>query len=120
MSLYATAGAWAQACARNSPAWALLYFLATYSPHQEGWRDWPVETPATPSDLVRGRCQLQQVSCFERPGRCGKSAPSRNLRPHQPRRRFVRRGAQMAVESLRCRECGETYPLEARYVCEQC
>src|SRR5882724_353794 len=26
----------------------------------------------------------------------------------------------MAVESLKCKECGETYPLEARYVCEQC
>jgi threonine synthase len=26
----------------------------------------------------------------------------------------------MAVESLRCKECGETYPLDARYVCEQC
>jgi threonine synthase len=26
----------------------------------------------------------------------------------------------MAVQSLRCKECGETYPLDARYVCEQC
>ena len=26
----------------------------------------------------------------------------------------------MAVESLKCKECGETYPLEARFVCEQC
>ena len=26
----------------------------------------------------------------------------------------------MAVQSLRCKECGESYPLEARYVCEQC
>src|SRR6266498_5614488 len=26
----------------------------------------------------------------------------------------------MAVESLKCKECGESYPLEARYVCEQC
>jgi threonine synthase len=26
----------------------------------------------------------------------------------------------MAAESLRCRECGEVYPLDARYVCEQC
>jgi threonine synthase len=26
----------------------------------------------------------------------------------------------MAVESLRCKECGESYPLEARFVCEQC
>ncbi len=26
----------------------------------------------------------------------------------------------MAVESLKCKECGESYPLEARFVCEQC
>ena len=26
----------------------------------------------------------------------------------------------MAVESLKCKECGETYPLDARFVCEQC
>jgi threonine synthase len=26
----------------------------------------------------------------------------------------------MAVQSLRCKECGENYPLDARFVCEQC
>ena len=26
----------------------------------------------------------------------------------------------MAVEALSCKECGATYPLEARYVCEDC
>jgi threonine synthase len=26
----------------------------------------------------------------------------------------------MAVESLKCKECGETYALDARFVCEQC
>ena len=26
----------------------------------------------------------------------------------------------MAVESLKCKECGTTYPLEARYVCDAC
>jgi threonine synthase len=26
----------------------------------------------------------------------------------------------MAVEKLKCKECRETYPLEARYVCERC
>src|SRR3954469_16615091 len=26
----------------------------------------------------------------------------------------------MAAESLRCRECGEVSPLDARYVCERC
>ena len=26
----------------------------------------------------------------------------------------------MPPESLRCKECKTTYPLDARYVCEQC
>ena len=26
----------------------------------------------------------------------------------------------MAVEALKCKECGETYPLDASFVCEQC
>ena len=26
----------------------------------------------------------------------------------------------MALESLSCKECGASYPLEARFVCEQC
>ena len=26
----------------------------------------------------------------------------------------------MAVKSLSCRECGQTYPLEALYACERC
>jgi threonine synthase len=26
----------------------------------------------------------------------------------------------MSVESLKCKECGESYPLDARFVCEQC
>jgi hypothetical protein len=29
----------------------IAIFPVTYAPHQEGWRDWPEETPATPSDL---------------------------------------------------------------------
>ncbi len=26
----------------------------------------------------------------------------------------------MAVQSLKCKECGQEYGLDARYVCEQC
>ena len=26
----------------------------------------------------------------------------------------------MPVQALQCKECRETYPLEARYVCERC
>src|SRR5436305_3737298 len=29
-------------------------------------------------------------------------------------------GVAMAVEALKCKECGERYPLEARYVCDTC
>jgi len=32
----------------------------------------------------------------------------------------VDKGVKMAVEALRCKECGERYPLDARYVCERC
>src|SRR5688572_2304483 len=27
---------------------------------------------------------------------------------------------RMSVESLRCKECGQSYPLEASFVCENC
>src|SRR4051812_20304577 len=30
------------------------------------------------------------------------------------------RGVAMAVEALKCKECGERYPLDARYVCDVC
>jgi threonine synthase len=33
---------------------------------------------------------------------------------------FFGRGNNLALESLSCKECGATYPLEARFVCEQC
>src|SRR6201994_2808788 len=36
---------------------------------------------------------------------------------HRPRRRNFR---DMPPESLRCKECKTPYPLDARYVCEQC
>ena len=26
----------------------------------------------------------------------------------------------MAIEALKCKECGTTYPLEARFVCDDC
>jgi len=34
--------------------------------------------------------------------------------------RSMRRNHMTAVESLRCRECGRTYPVEARHVCDFC
>jgi threonine synthase len=39
-----------------------------------------------------------------------------NLRHSKPAEVLV----VMAAQSLRCRECGEVYPLDARYVCERC
>src|SRR4051794_8481178 len=39
---------------------------------------------------------------------------SRTPPPHQ------RRFSYMAIEALRCKECGTEYPLDARYVCDRC
>src|ERR1700756_4296700 len=39
-----------------------------------------------------------------------------DLRPLTPGEVF----SYMPPESLRCKECKTTYPLDARYVCEQC
>src|SRR5829696_4613038 len=44
---------------------------------------------------------------------------SRNLRPHQTRRRFLRRGANGSRVS-EMQGMRESYPLDARFVCEQC
>src|SRR5687768_10811740 len=45
---------------------------------------------------------------------------SSDLCPSLPGRGFFRRGRQVALESLNCQECGATYPVEARFVCEAC
>src|SRR3954471_9568486 len=39
---------------------------------------------------------------------------------HQNLRHVTGGGFSIAQESLRCRECSEDYPLDARYVCERC
>src|ERR1700684_2984876 len=39
-----------------------------------------------------------------------------DLRPQTPAEVF----SHMPPESLRCKECKTTYPLDARYVCERC
>src|SRR3954464_3314868 len=39
-----------------------------------------------------------------------------NLAPQGPAEVSI----QMAAEELKCRECGASYPLEARYVCDRC
>src|SRR5262245_23121342 len=44
------------------------------APHQEGWRDWPEEAPATPSDLGPRKVPTP-AGVDSMPGRCGKSAP---------------------------------------------
>src|SRR5918992_5162563 len=43
----------------------------------------------------------------------------RDLRPQNRRRFFLRRN-DMALRSLKCKECGASYPLDARFVCENC
>jgi threonine synthase len=35
-------------------------------------------------------------------------------------RRIGTKEAGVALEALRCKECGSEYPLDARYVCESC
>src|SRR5687768_7918932 len=37
-----------------------------------------------------------------------------------PGRGFFRGKGHMPADALKCKECGETYELEARYVCDQC
>src|SRR3954465_14522578 len=39
-----------------------------------------------------------------------------NLAPQGPAEVSI----QMAAKELKCRECGASYPLEARYVCDRC
>src|SRR5829696_4906744 len=41
-------------------------------------------------------------------------------RPSLLRHVVTAEGSQMAAKSLRCRECGAEYELEAKYVCERC
>ena len=71
-----------------------------------------------PRTSVRGRCQFQQVR--RKPGRCERTLRSGPPLTHQAEVFSYERRSSMAVEALRCKECGASYPLEARYVCEQC
>jgi threonine synthase len=40
--------------------------------------------------------------------------------PHPGRGFFSRKGIELPADALKCKECGETYELEARYVCDVC
>src|SRR2546421_6744120 len=88
-----------------------IYFRLHSCTHQEGWRDWPYETPATSR---KGKVPIPSGS-NDKPGRCGKGGFI-DLRPQTPAEVFQ----HMPPESLCCKECKTTYPLDARYVCEQC
>src|SRR3954468_2193983 len=70
----------------------IAIFPVTYAPHQEGWRDWPDETPATPSDLGPRKVPTPAGEVRE-PGRCGKRLHLKPP-PTEARRRFFRRGAK--------------------------
>src|SRR5205807_1307680 len=61
---------------------------------------------------VRERCQFHQAPTT-RPGRCGQGGS-------RPPTTDPGGGFLMPPQSLRCKECKTTYPLDARYVCEQC
>src|SRR3954468_13438098 len=63
------------------------------APHQEGWRDWPEETPATPSDLGPRKVPTP-AGVAARAWKMWEERSSRNLRPLKTRRRsFYVRGA---------------------------
>ena len=69
--------------------------------------------PRQPSARKRERCQFHQVQ--RRAWEMWTEVPSRPP-PQQPGGGF----SMMPPESLKCKECGTTYPLDARYVCERC
>src|SRR5215218_9934634 len=48
------------------------------------------------------------------------SAPKASVTARHTRRRPRKKERMSSLESLKCKECGERYPLEARYVCEIC
>src|SRR4051794_2046538 len=74
--------------------------------HPEGWRDWPDETPATPATYATSREGANSCEMWQRKWTFATTNGGGF---------FV-----MAAESLKCRECAECYPLDARYVCERC
>src|SRR5436305_3445952 len=94
---------------------------AHITPHLEGWRDWHDETPATALNRkVQGRCQLQQVES-KAWKMWGKS--DRTSAPQKGGGFFVGGNAtrgidRMAIENLKCKECGASYELGAHFACE--
>src|ERR1700726_293169 len=81
------------------------------STHPEGWRDWPYETPATSR---KGTVPIPSGSNYKAWEMW--KGPFHGLRPTDPGGGF----SDMPPESLRCKECQTSYPLEALYVCELC
>ena len=93
---------------RRSPVYTAPHIAVRI---QRGGGIWPYETPATSrKGTVPIPFRLQLQSLGDVAGRFLRTSD------HRPRRRFL----QMPPESLRCKECQTTYPLDARYVCEQC
>src|SRR4051795_1241765 len=94
-----------------------LTLMTHSSTHPEGWRDWPYEAPPTILPATAGNggnsIRLQDDSLGD--------AVEGRLRQRRlaaaPRRRGPR---EMPADALKCKECGETYALEARYVCDRC
>src|SRR5215211_4017501 len=88
------------------------------SSHQEGWRDWPYETPPTIRSRERPGTVAIPSGSKRRPGRCGEGLRRVVALSADSGRREDNR--EMPAEALKCKECSTTYPLEARYVCERC
>src|SRR5436190_4786172 len=87
--------------------------------HREGWRERPYETPATTEPSQQrgeGRCQFRRTrSPKDVTGSASASASQR-----QSGGQFHIGGGRMPAQALQCKECQAEYPLEARYVCENC
>src|SRR5436305_131704 len=78
---------------------------------QRGGGIWPCETPATSR---KGTVPIPSGSNYKAWEMW--TWRFRNVRLQTPAEVF----SHMPPESLSCKECRTTYPLEARYVCEQC
>src|SRR6187200_3717899 len=94
-----------------------LTCLAHSSTHPEGWRDWPYEAPPTISPSAAGNGGNSNRLQDDSLGDAVSGLRQRRLFAAAPRRRGPR---EMPAEALKCKECGEAYALEARYVCDRC
>src|SRR5919106_3014010 len=102
-------------CARERER--LVYCAATYRHIERGGGTGP-KKPRQPPRKGKGANSSRWI-CLEDVS----ESPNRTS-AHSPAEVFSQVDIQgdggLGLESLRCKECGAEYPLDARYVCEQC